>query len=194
MIVRRQRQSQLAPTYRRQCRCLPASRSRRAGLMMLQTIIVVTVGATVLGLAITTMHGLMSVQRGVARAGVQSITFARLNEDLRHIVGNSRTVTVSADDPSVLNCELSDATGVTLRVEANSVILLEPRQAGPPRRERYEFVPGTTFQWSVNDNPPRVRLQINQTPGSSAAGGRQQRLLIETHIGRLLAYEKGRNS
>ncbi len=153
---------------------------RREGYLLIECLVVITVGAVVMGIAVTLLAGLLRIE-GAARDDVhRGIVLSRLADQFRrdvHAAGEPRGDAPQPDAPQPDAAARDDDEGhgeswqfelapdrtVTYRVEPGQLIRTE--RAGDTVRHRQSFAlpPGTTATIRVKDDtePTIVSLLIS---------------------------------
>ena len=184
-------------------RQLSNSRSRndrtvasRRGLMLLQVVIVVTISAVLMSMAVTTLVGLMNAQRAAIKNTWQSTRFARLNRDFRDTIGSSTKVEFIPEKPQTIVCTQADNSKSEWTIGDQAI---ERKDLLPDktiaRHEVYSLPAETTAEWQELQQPARVRMVVNHGPATSSRSltglGKRHQTQIDAVINFSQRFEEG---
>lgn len=143
--------------------------ARRRGTAMLEMLIVMTVAGVILGMAVTTIHGLLAAEREATRSLRYAASLARLARTFRDDLHRTARAELSAADPlKPAFLTLSPAGGGNVRYELDLHLVkrVETDPAGRTHRDDFYFAPGSRLRFDRPENLGLVRLEIEMPTGS----------------------------
>lgn len=169
--------------------------NRRAGISLIEMLIVISVMSITLGLAVMTIGFLMRAESGATQAFAASNMLSRLAADFRRDARAAREAEIGADDePGELRLILPEGRTVIYRGNGRSVERLVRQEEKLRQREVYRLG-SERIEFQVTEEEPRLaslsvttRLKAVTNTEGAPAGTRVVR--IEAVLGRDRRFER----
>jgi type II secretory pathway pseudopilin PulG len=136
---------------------------RRTGTTLVELLVVITVGAVMLGLSVTTIHLLLGAEHEASRSTRYAASLARLARAFRDDIHAAQAVelpAIDAGDAQVLVIGAGGGQQIRYELEANRAMRLEAVDDGPPQRDVFYFPPRSRLSFAHDATDGLVRLEI----------------------------------
>jgi hypothetical protein len=150
------------------------TRAFRRGITIIETMVVVSGAALLLGLCAVSLQLLMKLDTDSHARFAESVAFERLGRQLRDDVHASRTASLAADAKTKdrapgLRLAFESARTVSYDFGDGGVVRTESRGEKAVRHERYSLAKGAQARFELRDEASRrlVALVMTRPPGKS---------------------------
>ncbi len=167
---------------------------RRTGTTLVELLVVITVGAVMLGLSVTAIHLLLGAEHEASRATRYAASLARLTQAFRDDIHAAQAVelpAIEAGGAEVLLIGAGEARQIRYELVANRAMRLEAVDDGPPQRDVFYFPPRSRLWFARDATDGLIRLEIEMAgygPAHAACLPSRQ-LAIEAASFRLRRFE-----
>ena len=174
-------------------------RSPRAGLTLVEMLVVISVAAVMLGMSVGVIHLLLDAEREATRAVRFNTSVARLTQAFRGDIHASRQVELPASEPgkpAVLVATLDNGQ-IRYELDQHLATRIETEGGRQVHREVFYLPPHSRMRFEHQPDQKLVLLEIDMAAGgsgtrnvpSAAADTLQRRLAIEAVLGRDHRFE-----
>ena len=174
-------------------------RSPRAGLTLVEMLVVISVAAVMLGMSVGVIHLLLDAEREATRAVRFNTSVARLTQAFRGDIHASRQVELPAPEPGKPVVLVATVDGGQIRYELDEHLATRTETEGGRQvhREVFYLPPHSRMRFEHQPDQKLVLLEIDMAAGGSgtrnvptaAAEIPQRRLAIEAVLGRDHRFE-----
>jgi hypothetical protein len=136
---------------------------RRTGTTLVELLVVITVGAVMLGLSVTAIHLLLGAEHEASRSTRYAASLARLARAFRDDIHAAQAVelpAIEAGDAEVLLIGAGGGQQIRYELETNRAMRLEAVDDGPPQRDVFYFPPRSRLWFARDATDGLVRLEI----------------------------------
>ena len=159
--------------WRDDCHSL-GRRHPRAGVSLVEMLIVITVAAVMVGLSVTTIHLLLRAEHEARSAARYAASVRRLAHHFRDDIHFSSSVELPAadlDQPAALIAQTGTSESEKVRYELNANRATRITGSGPDDlyREDFYFPPHSRLSFERNENEELVRLAIEMPRDANRA-------------------------
>lgn len=177
-------------------------RSPRAGLTLVEMLVVISVAAVMLGMSVCIIHLLLDAEREATRAVRFNTSVARLTQAFRGDIHASRQVEIPALEPGKPTILIATLDHGQIRYELDEHLATRIETAGGRQvhREVFYLPPHSRMRFEHHPDQKLVHLAIDMAAGgsgttnvpSAVADTPQRRLAIEAAIGRDHRFENAK--
>ncbi len=164
-------------------------RSQRAAFTLVELLITMTTGSSIMLLAIGLVHQAMSINSASRAHGDQDRSSNRLATEFRRDVHAAEKCTIASDQQIALT--MPGGGEVTYDADANRVTRSESLGRKPQRRASFELFQEAIVSFGISDSPRRGMLTIRR-PLPKQFGADQTRVVrqVAAVVGRRLWHQQ----
>jgi type II secretory pathway pseudopilin PulG len=162
----------------------------RCGTSLVEMLVVMTVAAAMVGLAVTTIHRLLGAEHEATKQARYAASLARLSQAFRddlHAAQKVELPAVEPGEPAALVTTLPDGRRIRYELDAHRATRVEIDGSDETHRDAFYFPPRSRLEFDRSGDRGLVRLTIEMPAGvafakpkdSAAASQPMQLLLIE---------------
>jgi len=170
------------------------------GSMMVELVVVITVGAILMGIGVTTIHLLLNCEHEEINSARHAASVSRLARIFREDIHAARDIDLPPAKPAVLIIKADDGLQIRYELDAHLATRVETRDETPTHRDVFYFPPHSELRFERDGRTALVRLEFALAVRTLGAGPQNKasqrpparRLVIEAAPGRDHRFEPGR--
>ena len=162
--------------------------NRRHGITMIEVVVTMTVGSTLMVLAIGLVHQTLSLSTASRQRDDHLRSLNLLSRQFRVDVHRATDCTVPS--PDQLQLEMPDETVVTFQAESNRVTRTQPTSDGRTRRAVFSLLSNSSARFQLIGDPDRAVVTVVR-PTIKVTGKEVVDRRTEAVVGRLTVHEAG---
>jgi hypothetical protein len=141
---------------------MPARASRRSGVSLVETLVVMSVAGVMMGLAIKTIHLLLGAEHEATKSVRYAASVTRLARAFREDLHAARAVELPAAEPGKPGALVVSTAAGQIRYELGSHVATRVETAGTGEaiRDAFYFPPGSRLQFAREGEPGLIRLTV----------------------------------
>ena len=159
----------------------PAARSRaepgnevaraRAGVSLIEMMVVMSVAAVMVGMAVTTIHLLLGAEHDATKAVRWSASVSRLARSFRDDVHAARSIEMPAPEPGkpAVLVATTDTRRIRYELDAHRAVRIEAEGTDESHCDVYYFPPRSRLEFTRPGDRGLVRLTIHMPAGAREA-------------------------
>lgn len=138
------------------------------GVSLVELIIVISIAAIIIGVALALMQWLLRSERDVRKGVWYGRSVSRLAQVFRHDAHQARDAEIAAEGADISNTmrfQFDGSHTVTYQIEEHTISRVDRDGEKELHRETFHFPPGSAIRFEKENGPPMARVVVDRATG-----------------------------